>query len=83
MNQNLLSLYEQISKANGLTEGERNLLVEINDGFAMGSNRLDPIQYEKLLSAYWSELAGIRNECDIFLEGADWRKKNLRSSLQI
>jgi hypothetical protein len=39
----------------GLTEDGRTLLVEINDGFALGSYGLDPIQYAKLLSACWAE----------------------------
>ena len=83
MNQNLLSLYEQIRKANGLTEDGRTLFVEINDGFARGSYGLDPIQYAKLLSAHWPEITGIHDECDVFFEGADWRKKNIRRSLQL
>ena len=65
----------------GLTEDGRTLLVEINDGFALGSYGLDPIQYAKLLSARWAELTGIHDECDVYYEGADWRKKNLRHSI--
>jgi len=40
----------------GLTEDGRTLLVEINDGFALGSYGLDPIQYAKLLSACWADI---------------------------
>ena len=67
----------------GLTEDGRTLLVEINDGFALGSYGLDPIQYAKLLSARWAELTGIHDECDVYFEGADWRKKKLRHSNQL
>lgn len=63
----------------GVTEDGRTLLVEVNDGFALGSYGLDPIQYAKLLSARWSELTGICDECDIFFEGADWKKTKIEA----
>lgn len=54
---------------------KRLKLKEINDGFALGCYGADPIQYAKLLSARWCELAGIHDECDIYLEAVDWKKQ--------
>ncbi len=59
----------------GVTEDGRTLLVEVNDGYALGCYGADPIQYAKLLSARWCELVGIHDECDLYFEGADWRKR--------
>lgn len=59
----------------GVTKDGRTLLVEINDGFALGCYGAEPVQYAKLLSARWCELTGIRDDCDIYYEGADWKKK--------
>ena len=59
----------------GVTENGQTLLVEINDGFALGSYGADPIQYAKLLSARWCELVGIHDECDVYLEAVDWKKQ--------
>ncbi len=58
----------------GVTKNGQTLLVEINDGFALGCYGADSIQYAKLLSARWCELVGIKDECDFYCEGADWRK---------
>lgn len=63
----------------GVTEDGRTLLVEINDGFALGCYGADPIQYAKLLSARWCELVGIRDDCDVYYEGADWKKRRVLS----
>lgn len=57
----------------GVTKDGRTLLIEVNDGFALGSYGIDPIEYAKLLSARWSELVGIHDECDIYHEGVNWR----------
>ena len=62
----------------GITDDGRTLLVEINDGFALGCYGADPIQYAKLLSARWCELVGIHDECDVYFEGADWKKNKLK-----
>lgn len=56
----------------GVTKDGRTLLVEVNDGFALGCYGLEPVQYAKLLSARWCELVGIRDECDTFFESVDW-----------
>lgn len=58
----------------GVTKDGRTVLVEINDGFALGCYGADSIQYAKLLSARWCELVGIHDECDTYFEGADWKK---------
>ena len=63
------------------TPSEHTRVLEINDGFALGSYGLDPIQYAKLLSARWAELTGIHDECDVYFEGADWRKRKLHHSI--
>ena len=43
----------------GVTEGGQTLLVEVNDGFALGSYGLDDVSYALLLSARWSQLMGV------------------------
>lgn len=43
----------------GVTSDGRTLLVEANDGFALGAYGLDPVRYAELLEARWLELAGI------------------------
>ena len=59
----------------GVIEDGRTLLVEINDGYALGCYGADPVQYAKLLSARWCELVGIYDECDNYHERDDWRKR--------
>ena len=59
----------------GVTGTGQTLLVEVNDGFALGSYGIDPVEYARLLSARWCELVGIHDECDYFFEGIDWRKR--------
>lgn len=48
----------------GLTDDGRTLLVEVNDGYALGSYGLFYPDYAKLLSARWAELTGTTDECD-------------------
>ena len=59
----------------GVTDDGRTLLVEVNDGYSMGSYGLPAIDYARLLSARWCELTGIHDECDIFMEGYEWKKR--------
>ncbi|MBR6382535.1 MAG: ATP-grasp domain-containing protein [Lachnospiraceae bacterium] len=66
----------------GVTKDGRTLLVEINDGFALGCYGAESIQYAKLLSARWCELVGIHDECDIFFEGADWKKMHRQETMK-
>ena len=60
----------------GVTPDGRTLLVEINDGFALGCYGAEPVQYAKLLSARWCELVGIHDECDLYFEGVDWQRRH-------
>jgi hypothetical protein len=48
----------------GVDEQGRTLLVEVNDGFALGAYGLPPLLYARLLSARWTELTGARDFCD-------------------
>ena len=43
----------------GVTADGRTLLVEANDGFALGCYGLDPVLYADMLEARWCELAGL------------------------
>ncbi|MCR5123091.1 MAG: ATP-grasp domain-containing protein [Ruminococcus sp.] len=47
----------------GLTSDGRTLLIEVNDGYALGCYGLFYIDYAKLLSARWAELTGTADEC--------------------
>ena len=46
----------------GLTSDGRTLLVEVNDGYALGSYGLQHNLYAQLLSARWSELMGVKDK---------------------
>ncbi len=59
----------------GVTSDGRTLLVEVNDGYSLGNYGLPALDYAKLLSARWCELVGIHDECDVFLEGYEWKKR--------
>ncbi|MBQ8961536.1 MAG: hypothetical protein IJ071_10060 [Ruminococcus sp.] len=39
------------------------MLIEVNDGYALGCYGLFYIDYAKLLSARWAELTGTEDEC--------------------
>ena len=47
----------------GLTSEGDTIIVEVNDGYSLGSYGLDPLLYAKLLSARWAELTGTEDEC--------------------
>ena len=47
----------------GITDDGRTLLIEINDGFSLGSYGLFYIDYAKLISARWYEMVGIHDKC--------------------
>lgn len=47
----------------GVTSDGRTLLVEVNDGYALGCYGLQHNLYAKLLSARWAELVGVPDEC--------------------
>ena len=52
----------------GLTDDGRTLMIEVNDGYALGCYGLLYFDYAKLLSARWAELTHTKDECafDIF-----------------
>lgn len=47
----------------GRTKDGRTVLIEVNDGYALGDYGLQSLQYAKLLSARWAELTGTEDEC--------------------
>lgn len=48
----------------GVTEDGSTLLIEVNDGYSLGSYGLEYHAYARLLSARWAELAGVDDQCD-------------------
>lgn len=46
----------------GVTDDGRTLIVEVNDGFALGSYGLDDVSYALLLSARWAQLMSVEDE---------------------
>ena len=48
----------------GVDAQGRTLVVEVNDGFALGAYGLTPHDYARLLSARWTELVGTNDECN-------------------
>lgn len=52
----------------GLTADRRTLLIEVNDGYALGSYGLFYPEYAKLLSARWAEFTGTKDYCDFMGE---------------
>lgn len=46
----------------GLADEGRTVLIEINDGYALGSYGLFYLDYAKLLAARWAELTGTQDE---------------------
>jgi hypothetical protein len=43
----------------GVTSSGESLLVEVNDGYSMGTYGLNPLKYARIISARWSEMVGI------------------------
>jgi len=48
----------------GLDDNGRTVLVEANEGFALGAYGLHPVDYAKLLSARWAEITGTKDEAN-------------------
>ncbi|MDD6395451.1 MAG: ATP-grasp domain-containing protein [Firmicutes bacterium] len=48
----------------GLTSEGKTILLEVNDGYALGHYGLFYIDYAKLLSARWAELTNTEDECN-------------------
>lgn len=42
----------------GVTDAGETLVVEVNDGYALGSYGLPPLRYSRLIQARWDEMAG-------------------------
>jgi hypothetical protein len=51
----------------GVTQDGRTLLVEVNDGYSLGAYGLFYLDYAKLLSARWAQLAGTTDLCSFDL----------------
>ena len=47
----------------GVTDRRETLLVEVNEGYSVGSYGLDSITYAKFLSARWAELTNTEDVC--------------------
>ncbi|MDO4280124.1 MAG: ATP-grasp domain-containing protein, partial [Peptococcaceae bacterium] len=58
----------------GQTADGRTLLVEANDGYALGSYGLYYADYAKLLSARWAEMTNTDDYCDFMGERAQYRE---------
>ncbi|MCR5889240.1 ATP-grasp domain-containing protein [Hymenobacter sp. J193] len=48
----------------GLTSTGATLVIEVNEGYAIGSYGLPPLRYAKFLSARWAELTGTPDACN-------------------
>jgi hypothetical protein len=48
----------------GLTDKGETLLIEVNDGYALGHYGLFSLDYAKLLSARWAKLTNTIDECN-------------------
>ena len=48
----------------GVTDRGETLLIEVNDGYALGSYGLFYVDYAKLLSARWCQLMGTEDKCN-------------------
>jgi hypothetical protein len=47
----------------GLTNRGATLVIEVNEGYSVGSYGLPPLRYAKFLSARWAELTGTEDAC--------------------
>lgn len=47
----------------GITDQGHTRLIEVNDGYAMGSYGLAPLEYAKMISARWSQLTNTPDRC--------------------
>lgn len=60
----------------GVTDTGRTLMIEVNDGYALGSYGLYYPLYAKLLSARWAELTGTEDACDFENEALDYKLRH-------
>lgn len=63
----------------GLTDDGRTILIEVNNGYSLGSYGLYYPEYAKLLSARWAELTDTKDECDFLNERSLFLSKKLRN----
>ena len=49
----------------GITRAGQTVLIEVNDGYSLGSYGLDPVYYAKLLSARWAQLTNTIDQCQL------------------
>ncbi|UOQ52515.1 ATP-grasp domain-containing protein [Hymenobacter cellulosivorans] len=49
----------------GITNAGATLVIEVNEGYSVGSYGLPPLRYAKFLSARWAELTGTVDACDL------------------
>ena len=47
----------------GITDDGRQLLVEVNDGYSLGSYGMSPVRYARFLAARWADLTGTEDWC--------------------
>ena len=45
----------------GVTADGRTVVIEVNDGYAIGAYGLHPVNYAKIIQARWSEMRGSKN----------------------
>jgi hypothetical protein len=48
----------------GCTATGATVVVEVNDGYALGAYGLMPLAYAKFLSARWAQMTGTQDYCD-------------------
>jgi hypothetical protein len=48
----------------GCTATGATVVVEVNDGYALGAYGLMPLAYAKFLSARWAQMSGTQDYCD-------------------
>lgn len=65
----------------GVTDDNRTLLIEVNDGLSLGSYGLYYPDYAKLLSTRWAEFTGTTDECDFMSERFDWLARKERAGI--
>ncbi len=57
----------------GVTDDGRTLLVEMNEGYALGHYGLPPVSYARFLAARWHQIAlrGSRDTHPVFVGGSE------------
>lgn len=50
----------------GILDTGETIVIEVNDGYALGTYGLDPVYYIKLMSARWAQITGTQDYNDYF-----------------